>query len=137
MALLVLISSTGFGFVEHQCLLRGKSVQLYSSSKVDGCKACRKVEVRKTESQEKAYFKKVACCKDSARFEKMNAEWTGSHLLAKLLKVLANGVVFGVTQFVFITSEWPQVDSLPGDFVSFTSLRYGRCLLAFVQSFLI
>jgi hypothetical protein len=30
MAFLVLLSSTGFAFVEHQCMMRGKSVQLVS-----------------------------------------------------------------------------------------------------------
>lgn len=137
MALLILISSTGFGFVEHQCLVRGKSVQLFSSSDADGCRACRKIEVRKPEAPAKAYFKKAACCKDSTRLEKMNAEWAGSHLLVKLLKALASDVVFESAQFTFSAVEWLLEAAHPGDFISFSSLHSGRCLLAFVQSFLI
>ncbi len=48
MAFVVLLSSTGFGLVEHSCMMRGKSVELAALKNASsGCKSCvKKAEVR-------------------------------------------------------------------------------------------
>jgi len=141
MVMLVLLSSTGFGFIEHACMMRGKSMQFVGERKSDPAKKVVSSCCAKSKSQQeagKSFFKKTDCCKESARFEKVDVVSAYSHILANFLKILAGGVLWSVKSFIFLISEWTlpsSVLSSPG--ISFSSLFHGRSMLSFVQSFLI
>ena len=140
MALLVLLSSTGFGFIEHQCLMRGKSMQFVSKSKtaektVSSC--CAKSKALK--ESKGTFFKKTDCCKESQKFEKVDAVSLQSSTLIKLIKVSSGDLLWSVQSFKFIISEWicPDPNIFSNKAKSFSSLLHGRSMLSFVQSLLI
>lgn len=138
MASLILLSSTGFGVIEHVCLVKGKSLQMVkeaASSKM-GSSCCAKSKLKV--SEDKTYFKKTDCCKENPKYEKVEVVSSHNQLLSKYLKVLADGVIWSVQSFLFLQAEWklPSFDTSSSDY-SFTSLFYGRSMLNFVQSYLI
>jgi hypothetical protein len=140
MAFLVLFSSTGFALVEHQCMMRGKSVQFVSNAKPAGPdkkmgSCCAKSKQLK--ESKGTFFKKTDCCKESHKFEKLDVVTSGAQSIAKILKTWSGDLVWFTTSFVFIQSEWalPSVPDAPD--ISFSSLLHGRSMLAFIQSFLI
>jgi len=143
MAFLVLLSSTGFGFIEHQCMMRGKSVQFVSESKVksDGRKiassCCEKSRALK--ESKGTFFKKTDCCKDNQKFEKVDAVSVQGPALVKSMKVFAGDLLWSMQSFRFIISEWtnPGAYVSSNKIISFSSLFHGRSMLSFVQSFLI
>lgn len=133
MACVVLVASTGFGLIEHSCMMRGKSVQLASLSKA--CKGC-PVSKKETTDRKTPVIKKTDCCKDEASFEKVDVVSSASQLVAKILKSLTAGV-FSAVKFTFtLLTEWllPSSNS-SASAVSFSSLYHGRSMLSFVQTF--
>lgn len=143
MAMLVLLSSTGFGFMEHDCMMRGKSVKFVSETKADFCKkkvvssCCAKSKALK--ESKGTFFKKTDCCKDSQKFEKVDVLSSQSTLLIKIMKASAGDLLWSVQSFSFIISEWVNTDLCPPSkkAISFSSLFHGRSMRSFVQSFLI
>ncbi|TKT86644.1 HYC_CC_PP family protein [Dyadobacter frigoris] len=142
MAVLVLISSTGFGLTEHQCLMQGMTMKFVSEKKADSCKekvvsaCCAKSNALK--ESKKNFLKKTDCCKDQQKFEKVDVVSSIAQLHAKALKMVADGDLWSVQSFVFLLQEWvypPAQSSLHT--ISFSSLFHGRSMLSFVQSFLI
>jgi recombinational DNA repair protein (RecF pathway) len=141
MAMLVLLSSTGFGFIEHECMMRGKSLQLLSqkkavnsAEKVSSC--CAKSKVQK--ESKGTFFKKTDCCKESQKFEKLDVPSQSSQIQAKFIKNLLAGITWSATSFTFQQAEW----ILPTyrystDILSFSSRLHGRGMRSFIQSFLI
>jgi len=143
MAFLVLVSSTGFGLVEHQCLMRGMmTMKFVSEKKADSCKekvvsaCCAKSKALK--ESKKTFFKKTDCCKDQQKFEKVDVVSSLVQLHAKAMKVFADGLLWSLQSFIFLLQEWvyPPVSSSKVP-VSFSSLFHGRSMLSFIQSFLI
>jgi hypothetical protein len=142
-ALLVLLSSTGFGFMEHACMMRGKSVKFLSEKRENGCE--KKVESsccakRKALNESRGtYFKKTDCCKDSQKFEKVDALATQGSLLIKIMKASAGDLLWSVHSFSFLVPQWSHAASntFPEKPISFSSLFHGRSMCSFVQSFLI
>lgn len=133
MACVVLVASTGFGLIEHSCMMRGKSVQLAALSKA--CKGC-PVSKKEATDQKTPVIKKTDCCKDDASFEKVDVVSSASQLVAKILKSLADGV-FSAVRFTFTRLvEWLAPSSgSSSSAVSFSSLFHGRSMLSFVQTF--
>lgn len=142
MAILVLMSSTGFGLVEHSCMMRGKSVEIAALKKAEsGCKACKPVpasEVRISSSL--PVFKKKACCEESHKYHKLEVV-SASSSLGKILKSLPLGAALGehmgspLRMFPFFLSCF-----LPSSGTSSPPLlpkNHGRGMLSFVQSYLI
>jgi hypothetical protein len=142
MAVLVLVSSTGFGLIEHQCLMRGMSMKFVSEKKAESCKkklassCCAKSKSAKDSN--KIFFKKTDCCKDQQKFEKVDVMSSLSSVQAKALKVWADGILWSVQSIVFLSQEWiyPPVTSSVAT-ITFSSIFHGRTMLSFVQSFLI
>ena len=142
MAVLVLVSSTGFGLIEHQCAMRGMTMKFVSEKKADSCEkkvvssCCAKSKALKESG--KAFFKKTDCCKDQQKFEKVDVVSSLAQMHAKALKMIADGNLWSVQSFVFLSQEWiyPSTNS-SSDTISFSSLFHGRSMLSFVQSFLI
>jgi hypothetical protein len=133
MACLILLSSTGFAFVEHQCLVRGKSMQLSSKEKTGSC--CARSKAAK--NVKGTFLKKTDCCKESHKFEKLDVP-ASSQLFAKSFKALAQGTVWASSSFIFLSAQWilPPLSPLRPD-ISFSSRFHGRSLLVQIQSFLI
>ncbi|WP_439581103.1 hypothetical protein [Dyadobacter bucti] len=142
MALLVLLSSTGFAFIEHQCMMRGKSVQLVSEKKSGSCETkvvsscCAKSKALKESTG--VFLKKTDCCKENQKFEKLEVLSSLTQHLAKASKAISDDILWSVRSFSFIQAEWILPSSeRSGVIISFSSLFHGRSMLFFVQSFLI
>jgi hypothetical protein len=138
MAFVVLLSSTGFGLVEHSCMMRGKSVELAALKKAStGCKACKPVTVSGDRTAFSLQFKNKACCEENHKFQKLEVV-TFSTSTAKILKdgpwAVATYPYAGshLGQFSLLLSS-----SFSSSFPPFFPKFYGRSMLAFVQSFLI
>lgn len=139
MAFVVLLSSTGFGLVEHSCMMRGKSVELSALKKEDSaCKMCQPVAGPKVQiSSALPVFNKKACCEESQKHQKIEVVSATSSAV-KVLKASPFHAALGehmgspLQLKPFLLSSFP-----PSSFKTFSSLLYGRTMLLFVQSFLI
>ena len=142
MAFLVLLSSTGFAFTEHQCMMRGKSVQFVSDKKSESCKpkvvssCCAKSKALK--EAKGTFLKKTDCCKENQKFEKLDVFSNHAQLFAKWLKTFHDGIFWKVNSFAFLQSEWISPDDQESaPHLSFSSLLHGRSMRCFIQSFVI
>jgi len=142
MAFLILFSSMGFAVIEHQCMMRGKSVKFVSERRTDSSvnkivsSCCAKSKIIK--ESKGTYFKKTDCCKENQKFEKVNVVSALSQLFAHALKVIWGGVLWSTQSFVFLISEWVLPSSGHNSkAISFSSLLHGRTMRSFIQSFLI
>jgi hypothetical protein len=137
MAILVLMTSTGFGLVEHHCMMRGKSLQLMAIETNGACKSCVKKNVAHVGTH-KTVVKKADCCKEEQKYQKVDFVSSFSQLLAKILKSCAEAVGFAVKAIIFSIADFLLPTSSGSSVVhSFSSLFHGRSMLSFVQSFLI
>ena len=140
MAALVLVSSTGFGLIEHQCMMRGMTMKFVSEKKACEKKVISSCCAKSKALQEsgKVFFKKTECCKDQQKFEKVDVVSSLAQMHAKALKMIADGDLWSVQSFVFLSQEWiyPPASSFSNT-ISFSSLFHGRSMLSFVQTFLI
>ena len=138
MAIVILVASTGYGLIEHSCMMRGKSVQLVTSKAKKACKGCPAAK-RETGSRQDPVVKKTDCCKDDLKFEKVDLVTSTAQVLAKLLKAFSAA---------FISSFFPELSSVHDGLgalvatsspppISFSSLLHGRSMLSFVQKLLI
>jgi hypothetical protein len=134
MAVVVLLSSMGFGLVEHSCQLRGKRVYSIHDTK-PGCKLC---QVRAESTEQGASINRTDCCKDETRYSKVDTTSSLNHLLAKFIKAIGERFRAGEVAVFMALGNWSFVQQhLPiTDYASPPPLA-GRPLLAFVQSFLI
>ncbi len=137
MACLVLLSSTGFGLVEHHCMMRGKSLQLMAVESKGLCKSCVKKNVSHVKPHE-TIVKKADCCKEEQKYQKVDFVSSFSQLLAKISKSFAEALLFAVKAVIVSIADWLLPASTINVVVhSFSSLFFGRSMLSFVQSFLI
>ncbi len=136
MAMLLLVSSTGFSITEHQCLVRGKSMQLLPA-KSKGCKGCRLPAPRQGDSRQQVVIKKSHCCKDESRYEKLEVVSSSSQWLVKFIKTIAGATPFCSEAFVFSPAGRNILREIPPFSSSFSSLLSGRSMRCFIQSFLI
>ena len=95
MACVVLLSSTGFGLVEHTCQMRGKKktiVVAFSDASVQpGCTADGQSMV-----SGQTVIRKSECCQDDQHYENVTVTSSLSQLLAKFVKTIAETIVSGV-----------------------------------------
>lgn len=135
MAFVVLTASTGFGVVEHHCLMRGKSLHLAALQK-EGAQGCQQ-DSTKVPLSDKASFQKQNCCDDQQSYENVDVSSSVTQWVAKFLQIISDAVIGALTAvFKSIVALFvPGADST--FFSSFSSLFHGRSLLSFVQSFLI
>jgi hypothetical protein len=134
MAFLVLLSSTGFAFIEHECMVKGKSMQLVQEKKMSSCCA------KRTQLKEVSgtFFKKTDCCKESQKFEKLDVASVGIQSNTFFLKVFADLIPWSVKSYTFIQAQWVLPPSGPvSQDISFSSTFHGRSMRCFIQSFLI
>ncbi|SKB99123.1 hypothetical protein SAMN05660293_03369 [Dyadobacter psychrophilus] len=142
MAFLVLMSSTGFAFIEHHCLVRGKSVQVVTDLKKDsskdkeGSSCCAKS--KNSKEAKGIFFKKTDCCKESQTFEKLQVTTSAIHELAKLLKTWSSDQLFFVQQgFLSFIEQEIGANAPPASDISFSSRLHGKSMRYAIQSLLI
>ncbi len=132
MAVIVLLSSTGFGLVEHSCTVRGKQTSLHKS---DGA-CCNKTAQKHTSSQ-KTTVKKSKCCTEEEKYENVDYSSSASQNVAKFVQNGLEWAKTAVSEFLKsiveeildnISSKNKVSSPLPSD---------GRTILIFIQSFLI
>ena len=135
MAFVVLTASTGFGVIEHHCLMRGKSVHLAALQK-EGAKGCQQ-DHAKTPLSGQTSFQKQDCCDDLQSYENVDVSSSVTQWVAKFLQIVSDAVIGAlVAVFKAIAGVFTPADNA-ASVTSFTSLLHGRSLLSFVQSFLI
>lgn len=141
MAFLILLSSVGYGFVERQCTMSGKSMKYISerfldaqsASTADSC--CAKT---KLQTSSKSYFTKTECCKVEHKFHRAEVMFSSSNSLVKSLLLGTNGLFWANKAYVFLRSEWDLPNNGKANrIISFSSLYHGKTMLFFLQSFII
>ncbi|ARK12979.1 hypothetical protein A6C57_23055 [Fibrella sp. ES10-3-2-2] len=135
MAVVVLLSSMGFGLVEHSCQFRGKRVYSVHESR-PGCKLC---QVRTQPTTPSPSVSRTDCCKDEARYSKIETGSSLSQQLVKFIKALGEQYGTGVAALFTTLFNWAFVQQANVPVAAYASPPplSGRQLLAFVQSFLI
>lgn len=140
MACIVLLSSTGFGLIEHTCLIRGKRVSMAIAQEAKpSCPVHSKKFSVSSQSTFGPIIKKTDCCKDEQRYENVDFSSSITQLVAKFLQSVSALAGAGVAALL----GWLFDDFLPLDpdsasvWVDSPPLPYGRSLLLFVQSFLL
>ncbi|MEZ0539586.1 HYC_CC_PP family protein [Fibrella arboris] len=135
MAVVVLLSSMGFGLVEHSCQLRGKRVYSIHDTK-PGCKRC---QVRSHAPDQTPTVNRTDCCKDETRFAKVDITSSLSHQLVKFVNVISDRFGAGPSAVLLTLLNGPfdqHTNVAVAEYASPPPLS-GRLLLTFVQSFLI
>lgn len=105
MTCVVLLSSTGFGLVEHSCQMRGKKktmvVAFSDHKKKTGCSSDgQSVESRQTTVD------KASCCQDESSYENVDAQSSLSQLVAKFVKAVTETVLAGTVALMAYLVEW-------------------------------
>lgn len=136
MAVVVLLSSTGFGLVEHSCQMRGKKIIRVGLEQA-ACVGC--PPGQKASDTKQPVVKKTDCCQDEKRYENVDISSSLSQLMAKFFKTVAEAVVAGIGMLVTALLDWlfTANDSIAVHAANAPPPAYGRALLALVQSFLI
>lgn len=136
MAVVVLVSSTGFGLIEHSCQMRGKKITKIGTveSTFIGCPPGQKASAPSQPS-----LKKGDCCQDEHRYENVDISSSLSQLVAKFFKIATEGLITTVEVVVTSLVNWLFIETVSTVEHSPNAPppAYGRSLLAVVQSFLI
>ncbi|RRB02728.1 hypothetical protein [Larkinella rosea] len=142
MACIVLLSSTGFGLIEHTCLMRGKKVSMVinQNDKKPACPVHSKKGFSVSHQVHSGpTVQRTDCCKEQQRYENVDFSSSITQLVAKFIKSIADTALAGVATLI----TWLLHDLFPADSDSSVAvldsppLLYGRSLLSFVQSFLL
>lgn len=130
MAVLVLISSTGFGLVEHSCTVKGKRTSLHKSD--SSC--CNKIP-QKSSIPQKTTVKKAKCCSEQEKYENVDFASSASQNVAKFVqngldwvKVVTVSFVNAIVESIIENISSKKTSSPPPS---------GRQILILIQSFLI
>ncbi|GAB2594514.1 HYC_CC_PP family protein [Spirosoma areae] len=137
MACIVLLSSTGFGLVEHSCQMRGKKktmVVAFSDTRTQpGC-----ASDKQPMPTDKTVVDKSECCQDTHNYENVDASSSLSQLVAKFVKIVAETVVAAIVTVLAWAIDWifAEKSSLVSTLSSPPSLS-GRDILTLVHRLLI
>lgn len=104
MAFVVLMSSTGFGLVEHSCQMRGKKktvITAFSDVQRAGC-----AEGGLTMTANQATVKKIPCCQDEQDFENVDTQSSLSQHVAKFVKAVTETILAGVATLLTWVVSW-------------------------------
>lgn len=131
MAVVVLLSSTGFGLVEHSCTVKGKQTSLHKSDA-----ACCNKTSQKDTSQHKTTVKKSKCCTEEEKYENVDYSSSASQNVAKFVQTGLDWVKTVVSNFLRSIVE-EILDNVSSKNTSSPPPSDGRTILLFIQSFLI
>ncbi|CCH01829.1 hypothetical protein FAES_3822 [Fibrella aestuarina BUZ 2] len=136
MAVVVLLSSMGFGLVEHACQVRGKRVYSVYTKAEPGCGLC---SVRATHNVPTTSVQATDCCQDSTRYNNVDTSSSLSQLLAKFIKAVTEPMGAGMTALFMALFDGFFAQLAARAVVGYESPPplWGRALLTFVQAFLI
>lgn len=96
MACVVLLSSTGFGLVEHSCQMRGKKkTVVVAFSDVTSQKGCA-VDNQPMPGKQ-TVVKKTECCQDDQYYDNVDISSSISQLVAKFVKTVTETIFAGLT----------------------------------------
>lgn len=137
MACVVLLSSTGFGLVEHTCQMRGKKktmVIAFSETKTESGCASDKQPIPDNQT----VVKKTECCQDDQHFENVDVSSSLSQLVAKFVKTVSETIFAGAAVVLAWFVDWVFAEESATISVapSLSSLS-GRDILTLVQRLLI
>lgn len=130
LAVIVLLSSTGFGLVEHSCAVRGKQTSLHKSG--DACCGISKQQ----QNHQKTTIKKTKCCSENEKFENVEYSSSASQLVAKFAQNALDWVKSTVISFTKTVVE-AILENISSSNKSSTAPPSGREILALIQSYLI
>lgn len=131
MAVVVLLSSTGFGLVEHSCTVKGKQTSLHKSNV-----ACCNKTSQKDTSPQKTTVKKSKCCSEEEKYENVDYSSSASQNVAKFVQNGLDWVKTTVTSFLKTIVE-EILDNISSKNNSSAPPSDGRTILIFIQTFLI
>ena len=137
MVCVVLLSSTGFGLVEHSCQMRGKKktmVVAFSDAQTQtGCSTDKQAM-----PTNQTVVKKTECCQDENHFENVDISSSLSQFVAKFVKIVAEAFVAGVAVVLtwICNLIFAEKASAVSSFPSPPSLS-GRDILTLVRSLLL
>jgi len=136
MACVVLLSSTGFGLVEHTCQMRGNKktmVVAFSEVKSQGCSTD-----KQTTPLAQTVIKKTECCQDQQHFENVDISSSLSQFVAKIVKSITETVVAGVAVMITWLVGWifSEESASVSTFTAPPALS-GRDILTLVRSLLL
>ncbi|AUD01107.1 HYC_CC_PP family protein [Spirosoma pollinicola] len=98
MTCVVLLSSTGFGLVEHSCQMRGKKktmVVAFSDVKSPGCATS-----KQPMPEQQTLIKKTDCCQDDQHYTNVDITSSLSQFVAKLVKTATEAVITSVVSIM-------------------------------------
>ena len=133
MAIIVLIANTGFGIIEHSCIVYGKSVHLISFDH-QGCHHCKSAKI--SVSNSKSTISKKSCCQDKQRYENVETGISSSHSDLKFAKNFVAITPISL-QYNSDLILWRGFCNFVHSVFSFSTIFYGRALLAWVQVWLL
>jgi hypothetical protein len=136
MTCVVLLSSTGFGLVEHSCQMRGKKktmVVAFSEVKQQGC-----ATTKQPMPSQQTVIRKTECCQDDQRYENVDISSSLSQFVAKLVKIVTEAVLTGVVSVMvwIIDVVFAEKTTSISTFSSPPSLS-GRDIITLVRSLLL
>lgn len=131
MAVVVLLSSTGFGLVEHSCTVKGKQTSFHKTNKT----CCNKTS-QKDFSPQKTTVKKTKCCTEEEKYENVDYSSSASQNVAKFIQNGLDWAKNATNLFLkAIVKEF--LDSISSKNIASSPPSDGRTILIFIQSFLI
>ncbi|GAB3508154.1 HYC_CC_PP family protein [Emticicia fontis] len=135
MAVVVLLSSTGFGFVEHSCIVKGKTTSLHK--KGDLCCVIKDGKHFPLNNKN-AVIKKTSCCTEEEKYENVEYSSSASQLVAKFTQSTLDWFKATVHEMVktIIETIFKSQNSSLATTTSPPDLN-GRAIIITKQSFLI
>jgi hypothetical protein len=131
MAIVVLLSSTGFGLIEHSCTVKGKQTSLHKI----GSACCNKTS-QKDSFPQKTTLKKSKCCTEEEKYENVDYSSSASQGLAKFVQIGLDWTKTLVNSFFRALVE-EILNNISSKNNSSSPPSDGRTILIFIQSFLI
>ena len=131
MAAVVLLSSTGFGLVEHSCTVKGKQTSLNKSRS-----ACCNKTSQKSSFPQKTTLKKSKCCTEEGKYENVDYSSSASQSVAKFVQLGLDWAKTSVNSFTKSILE-EILDNISSKKSSSFPPSDGRTILILIQLFLI
>jgi hypothetical protein len=137
LALIVLFTNTGFGLVEHSCMMRVKSTSIDSQRSIinkKGC--CCQKDSTNTINNLQASIKKAPCCTEKDSYQNVDYPSSIISYVAKFLKSIVACIFSGIIFLVELLVQ--AIFSIVSSLITFSAPSVsGRGIIIFIQSFLI
>ncbi|AFK04871.1 hypothetical protein Emtol_3745 [Emticicia oligotrophica DSM 17448] len=132
MAVVVLISNTGFGLIEHSCTVKGKQTALYKSET-----SCCNKSFKNHTSSERPVVKKSKCCSEEEKYQNVDYSYSASESVAKFVQKSIDWVKVTITDFLRAVVRDILENLVSKKTSSSPPSSNGISIRIFIQSFLI